>query len=260
MSGLPGLSTRVLGREWRHFASLPNTNDYCKQHADRLPHGTAVTAAAQTAGKGRLGRRWDSRPGDGLALSVLLHHWQPQGMGLLPLLAGLAVSEALDSLCGLRTGLKWSNDVLADDRKLCGILCESRIGSPGGFAVVGIGVNLTHTSADFARLGLVYATSLRMATDKLFAFDAVAGAILNRLEPLLEQYRTEGFAPLRERYRQRCVTLNRPVRVVADGAERTGLAVDIGPDGALLCRLDGREDLTPIHAGEASVRGLYGYA
>lgn len=255
---LPGLSTRVLGRDWRHFDSLPTTNDYLKDNADRLPHGAAVTAGRQTAGKGRLGRRWESAAGCGLALSALLHGWPPADMALLPLLAGLAVSEAVDDLCGVRSGVKWSNDVLLGDRKLCGILCESRLSSAAGFAVVGIGVNLLHTQADFTRLGLVYATSLFLATDKLYGPDAVAAAILNHLEPVLDQFRTDGFEPLRTRYRERCVTLGRPVRVTLDGAAYTGDALDIAADGALLCRLDGLGE-RPVHAGETSVRGIYGY-
>ena len=85
----------------------------------------------------------------------------------------------------------------------------------------------------------------------------MAAAILNHLEPVLENYRREGFGPFRERYRRRCVTLGKPVRVLWEGEAREGEALDIAPDGALLCKIG--EDIHAINAGEASVRGIYGY-
>lgn len=255
---LPGLQAAWLGRHWEHFATLPSTNDYCKRNADALPHGAAVTAELQTGGKGRLGKRWNEEPGKGLALSLLLREPPMDFLRLLPLISGLAVAEALDELCGVPCGLKWSNDVLLEGKKLCGILCESRIGSDGAFAVVGIGVNLAHTLEDFQRLGLVYATSLLLATKKNYPAAETAAAILNRLEPLLEQFLAQGFGPILPRYKARCVNLGKPVRVLWQDSQREGVALDIAEDGSLLCELDG--EIRPITAGEASVRGLLGYA
>lgn len=254
---LPGLKTTSLGRHWRHFEVLDSTNDYLKENAPGLPHGAAVTASSQTAGKGRLGRRWSAEPGESLALSVLLRGWRPEELGPLPLVAGLAVCEGVEALCGIPCAVKWSNDVLTGNRKLCGILCESRMAGAGADAVVGIGVNLHQTGDALARLGLVYATSLFLATGKRYGAPETAAAVLNALEPLLETCRGEGFGALRERYRGRCVTLGRTVRVCRDGVEREARSVDVAPDGALLCVLDG--EIQAVHAGEVSVRGLFGY-
>ena len=259
MRGLPGLATESLGRFYLHLDTVGSTNDYLKENAHLLPHGAAVTASRQTMGKGRMGKTWNGERDRGLALSVLLHHWKPQELSLLPLLAGIAVCRGIRRLCGAQCGVKWSNDILLEDRKLCGILCESQIQPSGdGFAVVGMGVNLLQTGEEFSRLGLVYATSLFLATKKSYAAADAAAAILNQLEPLLEQFSASGFAPLRAEYRSLCVTLGRQVRVVCQGGEQVGAALDIADDGSLLCNIGGK--ILPISAGEASVRGLYGYA
>lgn len=258
MNPLPGLHTRTLGQHWLHLEQVDSTNNYTKTHAQTLPHGAVITASRQTAGKGRLGRQWEESPGAGLAMSVLLHGLPPEKMPLLPLLTGLAVSEGLEQLTGQHYPIKWSNDVLAGEKKLCGILCESRLRGSSGDAIIGIGVNLTQSTADFAHLGLVYATSLFLATGQHYTREQTAAALLNHLEPLLEEFQTSGFsAPLRDRYAQRCITLDRPVKVILGGIEQTGTAKNIAPDGALICTIEGKDLL--IRAGEASVRGLYGY-
>lgn len=253
-----GLHTKILGQYHLHLEEVDSTNNYCKTHADHLPHGAVITAARQTAGKGRLGRQWADIPDAGLALSVLLHDMPPQKMSLLPLLTGLAVSEGLETLTGLRFPIKWSNDVLTGDKKLCGILCESRLSGSSGFAVIGIGVNLMQSAEDLARYGLVYASSLLLATGRCFSREETAAAILNQLEPVLAQFVVEGFSgELLERYTQRCITLGRTVRILHSGEEQTAFAAAIAPDGALICEVN--EKKFRVLAGEASVRGLYGY-
>lgn len=250
------LDTVWLGRKLECFDELDSTNLYLKEHADRLQHGAAVIAKRQTQGRGRLGRSW-AQGGGNLALSVLLHNVDAKKLSTLPLVAGVAVASALEKLCGIKPALKWSNDVLCDNRKLCGILCESRLSGGKAFAVVGVGVNLSGSREDFGLLDLVYATSLKLATGKSFEIFEVAAKICNELEPVLENFEKNGFGGIREKYKRYCVTLGREVRVVRDGGERHGKAVDIGMDGSLICEIGG--ETVSIHAGEASVRGLYGY-
>lgn len=252
------LRTNQLGRYFLPLDEVDSTNTYCKNHADELPHGAVVTALRQTAGKGRLGRQWADVPDAGLAMSILLHDVPPQKISLFPLLTGLAVSEGLEQLTGLHCPIKWSNDVLIGEKKLCGILCESRLTGTSGFAVIGIGVNLAQSAEDFAQHALVYASSLLLATGRRFSREEVMVSILNRLEPVLITYTAEGFSgDLLERYKQRCITLGRNVRIIREGKEQTGLATDIDPDGALVCIINGKK--IRVLAGEASVRGLYGY-
>jgi BirA family transcriptional regulator, biotin operon repressor / biotin---[acetyl-CoA-carboxylase] ligase len=123
--------TAGLGRPRLHLRAAGSTNDRARELATTgAPHGTVVTAGAQTAGRGRQGREWSSPPGS-LALSLVLREHDD----LLPLRAGLAVAD----LAGPEAGVKWPNDVLVAGEKVAGVLAEAR--PREGWAVLGIGVN-----------------------------------------------------------------------------------------------------------------------
>jgi BirA family biotin operon repressor/biotin-[acetyl-CoA-carboxylase] ligase len=122
-----------LGRPRLHLQATTSTNDRARDLAQAgAPHGTLVTAAEQTAGRGRQGRTWTAPPGSALLLSVVLR----DPPALLPLAAALAVAE----IAGARAQIKWPNDVLVDGRKVAGILAEGR--PQDGWAVLGIGLNV----------------------------------------------------------------------------------------------------------------------
>ena len=205
--------------------------------------GRVLVTGYQSAGRGRQGRTWTAPPGTSIAMSVLLvpavavSHWT-----WLPLLTGLAVCEAVRGVGGLEAWLKWPNDVLVDERKLCGILAE-RVETPSGPAcVIGIGINV---SLDEADLPVPTATSLLIAR----AAAGLAGvpprtslvvAVLKALELAVRQWEADpGDAGLVEGYRRRCVTLDRPVRVLlGDQRVLTGVAAGIDPDGRLMVQTD----------------------
>jgi BirA family biotin operon repressor/biotin-[acetyl-CoA-carboxylase] ligase len=127
------------------FPSLPSTNiEAARQAVEGAPEGLVIVADEQTAGRGRLGRHWVSPKGGGLYFSVVLRPQVESGAWpLITFVAALAVHDALFHCCGLQTDIKWPNDILANDRKLCGILAET---VEGGSVILGIGVNLTSTS------------------------------------------------------------------------------------------------------------------
>ncbi|HWD64471.1 MAG TPA: biotin--[acetyl-CoA-carboxylase] ligase [Solirubrobacteraceae bacterium] len=130
----------MLGTPRRHFRRTDSTNQRLRELAERgAPHGTLVTAEAQTAGRGRHGRIWTAPPNRALLLSLLLRD-PPH---LLSLAAGVAVAE----VCGPETKLKWPNDVLIDGRKVAGILVEGR--PQHHWAILGIGLNVALRPDDF---------------------------------------------------------------------------------------------------------------
>jgi BirA family transcriptional regulator, biotin operon repressor / biotin---[acetyl-CoA-carboxylase] ligase len=125
--------TRALGSPRLHLRQTASTNDRARELAAAgAPHGTLVTAAAQSAGRGRQGRTWSAPPGHALLMSLVLRDPHP----LLPLAAAVGVAIAV----GGDAGIKWPNDVLLDGRKVAGILAEGR--PQEGWSVVGIGVNV----------------------------------------------------------------------------------------------------------------------
>ena len=196
--------------------------------ADGAADRTVVVAQAQTAGRGRHGRLWLDEPGASLLTSIILRpRLEPARLPTLSLAAGVAVVEALERVTGLKPRLKWPNDVLVDGRKLAGILLESRI-SPSPLVVLGIGVNLAQRvfPADLTER----ATSVRLATGRRVDADALLTALLESLDAWRTRLETEGWAPIRERWRALTETLGR--RVSIDGVE--GVAVDVDEDGALI--------------------------
>ena len=256
-AGLPGLTTRVLGRTVISLDEVDSTNRYLKERAGELPHGTACLTGCQRAGRGRLGRSWDVPDGQTLALSVLFR--TGGDVERLPLLCGLAVSVALEALTGAAFRIKWPNDIICAGRKMCGILCESSQGETGRFAVAGIGVNLTQTEADFREAGLPHAGSVRMLTGISLSLGETAAAILNELEALWDLYAREGFASLRGPYEERCITLGREVRLLSPdgGFLAAGRAAGLAEDGGLI--VDTAAGRSIYRSGEVSVRGVYDY-
>jgi BirA family biotin operon repressor/biotin-[acetyl-CoA-carboxylase] ligase len=189
------------------------------------PGGLVVVAEAQTAGRGRLDRSWVSPPRAGLTFSVLVRpDLPPAQWPWLPLWTGLAVASALRERAEVDAVLKWPNDVLVQDRKLCGVLAE--VPQPGA-AVLGIGLNVT-TSAE--ELPHDQATSLRLAGARTTDRDTVLRAVLRSLAQVLAD---PGAA--RTQYRERCGTIGRRVRVeLPAGRVVEGAAEAVDDDGRLV--------------------------
>ncbi|MDQ6922481.1 MAG: biotin--[acetyl-CoA-carboxylase] ligase [Candidatus Dormibacteraeota bacterium] len=181
------------------LASTPSTQDAARG----LPLGSVVVADQQTAGRGRLGRRWDAPPGSALLASFVL-----PSRPLASLAAGVAAAVA----CGESVRLKWPNDLLIDGRKLAGILVEQR----GGRCVVGIGVNLTWAPPGAGRL------------------EADRDRLLERLKAELERWFAADDSEVLAAWRTRSDTLGRRVRVELPGETFEGWAEDVAEDGSLL--------------------------
>ncbi len=130
----------TLGSPHRHFDATDSTNARARELAHAgAPHGSVVTAAEQSAGRGRHGRTWFAPPGGALLYSAILRPADPGERPMLPLAVPLAVAETAEALAPVRCEVKWPNDVWIDGRKVAGVLIE---GKPGQWAVIGVGLNL----------------------------------------------------------------------------------------------------------------------
>ncbi len=197
--------------------------------------GVVLVVEHQTAGRGRLDRVWQTPPRSALTFSALLRPPVPaQDWPWLPLLAGLAVADALGDVLGAgAAGLKWPNDVLVAERKICGILLE-RVETPTGpAAVLGVGLN---TGLSEAELALPTATSVRLETGAEPDRTALLAGLLHALGGRYAAWcAAGGAATLRGAYTRACVTLGREVRVeMPTGPPLTGTAESIDGSGRLV--------------------------
>ncbi len=198
------------------------------------PFGTVVIAAEQTAGRGRMDRPWWSPAGRGLWFTVLLD--SSSSGGLLPVVAGVAVAEALRGLAGDAIRVRWPNDVLLSGRKVAGILVEVDAGPPRAVALLGIGVNV-NVPPELARPPEVGRPgSLHEVAGAQPALEPVFGRIISMLDKWLAPAH-RGSAAV-QRWRELSSTLGTRVRVLLPGEVLEGLAEDIDGAGALRIRCD----------------------
>jgi BirA family biotin operon repressor/biotin-[acetyl-CoA-carboxylase] ligase len=217
------------------------------------PEGVVLAAEEQTAGRGRMGRTWVAPPRAALTFSMLLRPTPPPARrGWLPLLAGLAVAEAVTAVTGVPAALKWPNDVLAGHAKLCGILAESADGA----VVVGVGLNVSTGPAELPAPGpgALPATSLRAAGATALDREPLLLAILAAVERWYRAWQHAHGDPessgLRAAYTERSATVGRLVRAELPGGKTlSGPATGVDPDGRLLVRVSSGAEVA-VAAGD----------
>lgn len=256
--------TRAVAPLLEVAGTIGSTNDelVAREAAARQPHGTALITLDQTAGRGRLDRRWVAPAGSAVALSVVLRI--PAGspaLGWVSMIGGLAARDAVArELLGLDVTVKWPNDVLVGvggtERKVCGVRGE--LVATTSAVVLGIGINTTMSAAD---IPVPTATSIAlMVTDRAADIDGLADrvasatldGVLNRVARILDSGGDARGAGIAREADQHCSTLGRRVRVDLPGdGVLEGIADGLEPDASLrVRRRDGA--LTAVHAGDVT--------
>jgi BirA family biotin operon repressor/biotin-[acetyl-CoA-carboxylase] ligase len=246
-----------IGAELLFARSLESTNR--QAHAEALRgagEGLVVLADAQTRGKGRLGRPWNSPTGVNLYLSILLRPVVPLASApQITLLAGVACAAGLAAAAAVEPRIKWPNDIFLQGRKVAGILAEMEAKDARvRWFVLGIGVNVNWRREDMPPDLRETATSLQAETGRIFSRARVAAAVLAEVERDYEAFLREGFSPeLREKW-NRLSWVNGKWATLIDGREQSeGRIAGIDTDGALL--LIDREGTTRrFIAGDVSLR------
>jgi BirA family biotin operon repressor/biotin-[acetyl-CoA-carboxylase] ligase len=256
-------NTELLGKRLIVFNRITSTNDFLKRLARRgAEAGTLVLADRQTAGRGRLGRPWQSPPGVGLWLSFILRPELSLAIvGALPLAISVVMAETLSAICGERFAVKWPNDILANNRKVCGILCETQISPATDFAggsnqldyvVAGIGVNVNQRSRDFSSDWRRRATSLAMIAGHPLDRQNVLVTIVQHLDKAVFVNLPQAMPVLLSRWRALCLELGKPIILRQSQTTIAGIFDDIGEGGELILRLaDGQRKA--YSAGEVSL-------
>lgn len=219
--------TRHVGRKVLVYDCLPSTNDVAIELARDATHaGTVVAADFQSAGRGQYGRAWHSRAGTSLLMSLVLA--PPPACNrpvLLTAFAAVALGDAVRDMTGTTPSIKWPNDLLVGGRKLAGILIEQH-----GGTVVGLGLNLNQTEAEFAEANL-HATSLGVLSGRPVDAASVIGVALRRLDEHYAELLDGQLASLERAWGERMGLLHRHARAtLADGTYYTGRLTQLGFD------------------------------
>ena len=242
------IKNAVLG-SFFYYESAASTNSEALNCFD-APDKSLFIAENQTAGKGRLGRRWEASRG-GIYMTILL---KPEKMrediSSLTLATGLAASRVIP-----KSQIKWPNDIILGGKKAAGILVESKIIGKTMVIAVGIGINADNT--EFSEELAEKATSIRLFSGEKQDKAELIIRVYNEFLKVYGEF-LEGFEKIRMEYIQRCVTLNREIEVIKNSESRKMYAVGIGDSGELLAEADGKTER--ITFGEVSVRGIMGYS
>ena len=253
------MKTKWAGTKVYFRKETESTNEDAKYLAEEgMDHGSLVVADAQTAGKGRRGRGWESPAGEGIFMSLILRpDFSPNRASMLTLLMAVSVAEVLSNLYqDLKVNIKWPNDVLINEKKVCGILTE--MSAEPDFihhVVTGVGINVNQSS--FPEGIADIATSIKLELGERVDRAQIIVGVMEFFEYYFDIFRQRLDVSVHI-YDSYLINRGREVRVLDPKGEYEGKAEGINDKGELIVRLpDG--SVSCVASGEVSVRGIYGY-
>ena len=252
----PLLKTQRYGKTLEWISSCESTQIIAHQLAQQgVPDGTTVLTEEQTAGRGRMARKWDSAYGKGIWMSVILRPDVPiQRAPQFTLIAAVAVVRAIEEVTGLNPDIKWPNDILLNGKKCTGILTELQSDADGIQAlIIGIGLNANQDMVDFSDEVKEIATSLMMEKGSHVSRQELVRAILYHLEQYTAIYIKEGFGALKLMWEGYSTTIGKTVRARMAKETLEGVAESITDEGVLQIRTkDGK--LHGIYSADIEMR------
>jgi BirA family biotin operon repressor/biotin-[acetyl-CoA-carboxylase] ligase len=254
-----GRPSETIGWRVHYFAELESTQQTAAEMAAHgALHGEVVVAERQTAGRGRMGRRWHSPPGVNFYGTFILRPEIPVAeAALLSLVAGVAVAETMETVAPRIVALKWPNDIWLGGRKAGGMIAEAITDSHHGLACVllGIGLNLNLAREHIPAELRDRATSVMAATGRPCDRVELAGELFSRLNSRYMETLSGGFAAVRPAWDRYSALTGRQVTVIDGPSRIEGTVMGIGLDGALLLEAEGQA--VRVLAGDVSIEGAY---
>lgn len=246
------LNCQLIGQSVVSFPVTDSTNVQARRLAEEGAHeGTVVVADQQNAGRGRLGRRWESPFGVNLYCSIILRPEIPVRQApQLTFLSAVAVAETLKEICHLSAAVKWPNDILVDSAKISGLLNEMSAETEQiHFVILGIGINLNMVAEQFPEVLNYPVTSALLATGERVDRLVFLQTLLRRLDAYYAEFLKEGFVPIRRRWESLCDIMNRRVDVDLGSETLNGTVVGLDLEGALRLQLE-NGDIRKVLAGD----------
>jgi len=215
------------------YKILSSTNDKAKYFADKGQNNLIVVAQKQEKGRGRFSREWSSELG-GLYMTILLKEDNLENVKYLTFIAAVSVAKAIKKISGLNGRVKWPNDVLIDDKKICGILTETVSGKEN-YALIGIGVNINQKK--FNKIISNKTTSLKLETKKNYNINKTLKIIINNFNSLYKYYKNENYVKIISMWKKHSHTLGKKIKVKTLSGNYIGKAINVDKDCNLILKL-----------------------
>ena len=236
------LKTNIIGRHIEYYTYLDSTNSEAKEIInDGVKSGTLVITDNQTSGEGRNGNQWKSISGKSLTFSLI---YKPkliptERIGLLSILAGISVSKGLEEL-NINAGLKWPNDIILNDKKIGGILCETKIHNQTiEWVIFGIGINVNENRDDFESEIANKASSLFIELGQNTQRERVTANILNNMESLLSRFENDpNNFDISKHWNNYCTHNNKNVSFEKENITYNGIFKKITSDGGCIIEMN----------------------
>ncbi len=255
------LHTEYIGKNIIYYDSIGSTNSKAKELAESgQEHGTVIISEEQTSGRGRLGRNWISPKYKGIWMSIILRpNIITENISQITLLGAAAVQKATMKM-GIKTSIKWPNDIVLNSKKVCGILTEmSGEVDHINYLVMGIGINVNLKEEDLPLDLKDIATSLKLETGEYIDRKILLANVLNIFEELYKAFvEDSNIKETIDICRENSILIGKEIQLVNRGKVTTAKAIDISDQGELVIE-NSKGQVEYVVSGEVSIRGIYGY-
>ncbi|CDI48907.1 biotin--[acetyl-CoA-carboxylase] ligase [Clostridium tetani] len=256
----PYLNTINMGRNIMYYKEVDSTNNKAKELALNSPEGTVVISELQTSGRGRLGRDWYSPFGKGIYMSTILKpDVDPVNASKITQIAAAALCKSFNEI-GIKSYIKWPNDIIINNKKVCGILTEMDAElNQINYIILGIGANVNMEKDSFPEEISNIASSLKIESGIHINRQELVSTILNNFEILYNEYlNKKNILSSIKICRENSILLGKEIKIIKGNEVLQGIAMNIDDEGLLIIK-DKYDNLNKIISGEVSIRGLNSY-
>jgi BirA family biotin operon repressor/biotin-[acetyl-CoA-carboxylase] ligase len=249
------IAGKLFGHKIHYYSETESTNDEAfSLGIAGAPEGTVFIADSQSGGKGRMQRVWHSPAGSNIYTSVLLRpQIESSQTSQIPITAGVAVAEVLDDYCPGKIKLKWPNDILIDEKKVCGILTQARITAKEiDFVVLGMGINVNIGRNQLPEEIRDSATSLSIETGGEISRMELIISLYENLAKWYKRLLQSGFSQVKEKWLSLTPMIGQTIQVIFRDETIMGKATGLDEDGSLILLTDKNETLL-VSAGDATI-------
>ena len=254
--------TSLLKKEFNNiplytFKTLASTNEKAKELAsNKAPHGTVIISEEQTAGKGRMGRSFYSPANSGIYMSIILKpNLKIYDSVLITTAASVAVCTAIENTTSITPKIKWINDIMVNNKKVCGILTEAVTDFKTDniqYVVIGIGINFTTPLEHFPKEIKNIAVSLFNNGNNNISRNTLCAEIINEILYMIKDIKNYNFI---DEYKEKSIVLNKEINFIKGNIYTKGKVIDINNDGSLVVKKDTNE-IVILNSGEISIRSF----